>query len=295
MIFDVYAFADYSGATSKALQHKAIAWSVFDRVTQQATVTSGWTRQTLHSALVDLLVQSSQSKKRVIFGFDHCYSFPYGFYQAVTCQKTGTWQEMLGWYYHDIKQSSDDKNEINPRLWAHRINQLLINRDGFLHGPFWGPNFSPLKKQFIFEIPVPKFPHLRWHERRVVESKIKALKNIFQLGGAGSVGLQSLYGMYYIYELMEVCRIKGIPLHVWPYDGWDIPLDCHVLVEVYATLYLMKNSGKRTDQGDANACTAWVSSQDESGNLGTFFKKDRLELTVIEEERVEMEGWVLGI
>jgi hypothetical protein len=295
MMYDIYAFADYSGATSISLQHKAIAWAVYDRMQQQSTLRSGFTRQTLKNELFALLNRANRDGHRVLFGFDHCYSFPYGFYQAVHHKEWTSWRQLLEWFHDDVVRRSLVDGEINPRQWAHAINQQFIVRDGLAQGPFWGPNFTPLKRQFTYEKPVPQMTHIDWHERRLVETRIKALKNIYQLGGAGSVGLQSLYGMYYIQQLLADCRQHHIPIHVWPYDGWDIPDGVHTLVEVYATLYLSKSNGKRTDQGDALACTTWATSQDEAGTLGQYLKNDRLSLTKEEEKRVRLEGWVLGV
>lgn len=295
MLFDIYAFADYSGATNIAGQHKAIAWSVYNRPQQLSLLRSGWTRKSLSDAVFEMLQTATKAKKRVIFGFDHCYSFPDGFYQAVHGTRWWNWRELLDWFHDDLQRVSANEGEVEPRNWAHEMNQLFITRDRLECGPFWGPNFTPLKRKFTYEVAVPQAPDVLWHERRLVEMRIKALKNIYQLGGAGSVGLQSLFGIYYIYELLGACEVQKIPVHVWPYDGWEIPAEAHVLVEVYATLYLAKSSEKRTDQGDALACTDWTVAQDEAGTLGAYFQKQRLALTDEEEKRVRLEGWVLGV
>lgn len=295
MQFDLYAFADYSGATTRALQHKALAWSVYDRLLAKDTVRLGWTRETLHQAVTILLQDATKRGARAIIGFDHCYSFPLGFYQAVQGTQLHSWREWLTWFHQDIERYAIEGQEINPRKWANAINELFITRDGFPYGPFWGPNFSPLKRNFTYEIPVPAMPQVMLHERRLVENRIKALKNIYQLGGAGSVGLQSLYGMYYIAKLLQTCEAQNIPLHVWPYDGWEIPANAHVLVEVYATLYLGKTGEKRSDATDALACTRWTTAHDEQGTLAPYFARERLSLSDEEEQRVKLEGWVLGI
>ncbi len=296
MEFDIYAFADYSGAAKASTQHKAIAWSVYDRTKSQRELITGLTRQTLQDAVHALLRQATNEGKRVIFGFDHCYSFPQGFYEAIHRKPWRHWRELVSWFHHDLAKLTPLDQDVNPRAWATAINQWFVARDGLAIGPFWGPNFIPLTRQFTYGIPISHVSSAIWHERRLVEERMRTLKNIYQLGGAGSVGLQSLFGIYHLYELLTSCEAEHIPVHVWPYDGWSVASKAHhVLIEVYATLYLGKSTQKRTDQGDAIACTTWAMEQDEAGHILTYLDKHRLSLTEEEEQRVQLEGWVLGV
>jgi hypothetical protein len=164
----------------------------------------------------------------------------------------------------------------------------------FTGGPLWGPHFIPLKHTFPYEFKVhePSIP-FTLHEHRLVERRAVGMKTFYQIGGAGSIGLQSLHGMYHLHELLERCKREGIPLYAWPYDGWNVPDEGHLLVEVYPTLYLKGSKAKRSDAGDAAACTAWVSEQDRQGALGML-----LSCPPIEEEylqRALLEGWIAGL
>ncbi len=66
------------------------------------------------------------------------------------------------------------------------------------------------------------------------------MKSVFQLGGAGSVGLQSLWGMYHLANIIVFCEENQIPLHCWPYDGINIPGEKHVLIEIYPGTIIME-------------------------------------------------------
>lgn len=311
ILFDLYAFADYSGSLRPAEQRRKIAWSLLEANGDRAPCAEiGWTRETLFNEVQQLLDGASKSGKRVIFGFDHNYSFPEGFYEAVTGRSWTRWPEMLTLLAEGTSELPA-LNLHNPRLWAKKANELIGERFNFEGGgPFWGPHFDPMKK--------PAFPYgeflPRQHsyvaddliratkvspkslakarsslkERRLIEELFPQMKAIFQLGGAGSVGLQSLLGMVYLHRLVSFCSEKGIPLHCWPYDGWEVPETGHVLVEMYPTMF---NKGPRTDRNDAKACTVWLAEQDQMGKMNWWFHPD---LTEKEKQLALLEGWCLG-
>jgi hypothetical protein len=335
-IFDIYAFADYSGASKEAQQRKAIAWCVYDQVmdaqrgigaqekwrdadvqcaserVQQSQLQSaeaqaltveasmhehvrtGLTRRTLLEEAIKLLKDATAEGKRVILGFDHNYSFPIGLYEAIHLQNSPSWRELLAWIHGSLSDHRNENLDIMPRQWAAEVNQRIAMQWSLPVGPFWGPHFIPLKRTFPYEFKIqePSIP-FTLHEHRLVERQAIGMKTFYQIGGAGSVGLQSLHGMFHLHELLESCRREGVPLHAWPFDGWSVPDEGHLLVEVYPTLYLKGSKAKRSDAGDAAACAAWISEQDRHGELGTL-----LSCPPIEEEylqRALLEGWIVGL
>jgi hypothetical protein len=308
-IFDIYAFADYSGAAKEALQKKSIAWCLYDRtlgnrsnilfpgVTAEtlmhANVKTGLTRQVLVNEVLQLLRQATSEGKRVIFGFDHNYSFPIGLYEAVHKKSSPPWHELVSWLHDSLAQFSDVNGDILPRHWAAEINRHIVEQWSLPVGPFWGPHFTPLKRTFPYGLETQGPTPCTLHEYRLVERQTAGMKSFYQIGGAGSVGLQSLYGIYYLDEFMEQCRIEGICLHAWPYDGWGVPNEGHMLVEVYPTLYLKGNKQKRSDRGDAAACAAWIAQKDERGELTRLLSCPSLEEKDL--QRVSLEGWILGL
>ncbi|KIL39695.1 hypothetical protein SD70_18200 [Gordoniibacillus kamchatkensis] len=254
--FDIYAFADYSGAASEREQRKHIAWCV-GRAGGEAEepATTSYTREELVVATLLLLGKATAAGERVIFGFDHNYGLPDGLYEAATGASLQDWRQQLAWLAEGLMKSraaahraaqhgKDDggrtvqllpsmEEEPRPREWAARVNAMIAERLGTETGPFWGPHFTPSRRLFPFaDTP------LRLPERRVTETRRPGMKSAYQLGGAGSVGLQSLFGMARLHELLRRCNAAGIPLHCWPFDGWTPPPDKHVMVEVYPTIYL---------------------------------------------------------
>lgn len=280
-MFDLYAFADYSGSLRPAEQRKKIALSMIDAGNRVSQTKTGWTRETLFQEIKRLLMDAADSGKRMIFGFDHNYSFPSGFYEAMTGRTWTRWRDLLV-LLAEGTQGIDELDLENPRLWAKEANRVIADRFQLeCGGPFWGPHFDPMKK--------PEFPfgHIL-KERRLIEEHCPQMKSIFQLGGAGSVGLQSLLGLVHLYRLIEFCKEQQILLHCWPYDGWEVPDSGHVLVEMYPTLH---NRGKRTDRNDAEACAIWLAEQDRKGTLAGWFQAN---LRPEERRLALLEGWLLG-
>lgn len=268
--FDRYAFADYSGSSSLRLQKKHIVLSVWGAEPEH------FTREELFLRVCSLLERATAAGERVVLGFDHSYSFPQGFFEKVTGSSPTAWEQVTGLL---------DGAEADGRGWAARMNELFRVRHGVeTGGPFWGPNFKLQGKR-------PPFPYaeLGMSERRLVEERCRKMKPIYQIGGAGTVGLQAIYGIAYLARLRRFCRERGIPLFAWPFDGWDLPTEGHVLVEVYPTLF---NLGVRSDEEDAKACTDWLQQRDADGTLERFFHP---QLTGAERMRAQLEGWVLGI
>jgi len=336
VIFDRYAFADYSGAGPDRQQRQAIAWAVAGRLTlaadskarpddglpgaekpgpargvQAAAATAstsaqaqgqggvsarkGFTRQSLYEAALALLRLASTAGERVLFGFDHNYSFPVGFYDAVTGRAPANWRELVDWLYASM-QDFVENDRLFPRKWAAMQNRLLEQRHGWPVGPFWGPHFQPLQRRFVYtpsDTPYEAGEAPRIRDHRLTELRHPSAKSIFQLGGNGSVGLQSLFGIYYLKKLLDRCAEEGIAVHAWPYDGWDIPATGHVLIEVYPTLFVPPEQ-RRSDAGDAEACANWALAADADGTLRGWLAKPQ-KLDPAAEARVLLEGWIAGV
>ncbi|RAU97162.1 hypothetical protein [Paenibacillus sp. YN15] len=329
-MFDWYAFADYSGAREASAQRKAIAWAVDRGEGKGISVAQGLTRHGLLHEAVGLLQEAESKGKRVLFGFDHNYGFPAGFYEALWGAEPDSWEQITGAYCGSVEQfagertdriargnsrgrlagendhdriaGENDRSRIlrleqwSLRAWAKAANEQIARGLGVAAGPFWGSRFGPkpdggLFRGFALADGRPFF----LHDRRLVEMRYRRLKPGYQVGGIGSVGQQTLYGILYLRELLKLCREAGIAVHVWPQHGAQIPAaGGHVAVEVYPTLSLALEGirGPRTDAGDAAACVSWLSRLDREGELAQL-----LALPFGEEEwqRARLEGWVLGV
>lgn len=317
-MFDWYAFADYSGAREASAQRKAIAWAVDRGEGKGISVAQGLTRHGLLHEAAGLLREAESKGKRVLFGFDHNYGFPAGFYEALWGVEPDSWEQITGAYCGSVEQFAGWQAESNPassyaegsggsdpslrleqwspRDWAKAANEQIARGLDVAAGPFWGSRFGPkpdgsLFRSFALADGRPFF----LHDRRLVEMYYRRLKPGYQVGGIGSVGQQTLYGILYLRELLKLCRGAGIAVHVWPQHGARIPAaGGHVAVEVYPTLSLALEGirGPRTDAGDAAACVSWLSRLDREGELAQL-----LALPFGEEEwqRARLEGWVLGV
>ena len=75
-------------------------------------------------------------------------------------------------------------------------------------------------------------------------------------------------------------------LFCWPFDGWELPSNGHVLVEIYPGLF---NKNSKGDAQDARACSLWVSEEDRTNSLMKWFDPS---LNEIERKKARLEGWI---
>lgn len=323
-MFDGYAFADYSGARSKAEQRKHIALAVDEGAVDGMRLVEGITRRKLLETVMELLREAHGAGKRMILGFDHNYGFPEGFHEAVRGETPTDWRTVVEGYVGAVVESeggrgiagrtpgegydAECRQDVGdaggllsllenwaPREWAAWVNERVGAALGTSEGPFWGTMFKRRPDMELFR--AYRLPDggasFRFRERRLVEERFRRLKPAYQLGGIGSVGQQSLYGILYLRELLRRCEREEIPMHVWPQDGEAIPNGSHVLAEMYPTWFLEPDAGPRSDAGDAMACVRWLSDMDRQGELAPWFTLRGL--TEEERERARLEGWALGM
>ena len=280
MQFDILAFADYSGARHANLQKKHIVLAQQDSC-EPVQVYQGLTRATLHQSIRNLLLESSEKRRRVFFGFDFNYSFPDGFYQVLVEESWHDWQQLLDL----LTNGTDHIPPLSqyPRQWALEINLIISRKLGFTAGPFWGPGFVQNKN--------PHFPHDQnnFSARRLVERAMPRMKPVYQIGGIGAGGFQALYGIRYLAGLRNFCFEKQILLHCWPFDGWKPPEDSHVLIEIYPGFY---NQGTKSDHNDAVSCVNWFKSRLTQNQFSRLFNPPLSEQA---QSVVRREGWIPGI
>jgi hypothetical protein len=83
-------------------------------------------------------------------------------------------------------------------------------------------------------------------------------------------------------------------LHIWPSDGWSVPADKAVLVEVYPSVFRNRyeREGRTPDQQDAYATARWMREMDARGALQGYFSPP---LTLAERAVADLEGWIFGV
>jgi hypothetical protein len=129
------------------------------------------------------------------------------------------------------------------------------------------------------------------HWRRITELRTRTAKSVFQFDVQGQVAKSTHPGLPW---LRYIRRQLGDAVHFWPFDGWSIPPNSSVVVEVYPALWNRAfPCGDRTsDQHDAYATAEWLRRADASGTLVKFLCP---EMKPSERKTAEVEGWILGV
>ena len=129
----------------------------------------------------------------------------------------------------------------------------------------------------------------RW--RRLTEIRARAAKSVFHFDVQGQVAKSTHAGLPW---LLYLRRQLGDRVHVWPFDGWQIPAGRSAAAEVYPALWKhgFPQEGRTPDQQDAYAVAAWLGQADLDGRLQEFLAPS---LTPPERTIAEVEGWILGV
>ena len=86
----------------------------------------------------------------------------------------------------------------------------------------------------------------------------------------------------------------GDRLHFWPFDGWRLPTDKPVIVEVHPSIFRRRypREQRDSDEHDAYATARWMADMNARGALEACFEPP---LTPMERDVAELEGWMLGV
>jgi hypothetical protein len=86
----------------------------------------------------------------------------------------------------------------------------------------------------------------------------------------------------------------GTRVHIWPFDGWDIPAGRSAIAEVYPALWSahFPMAARTGDQHDAYSIAAWLHQADFRAELPAFLMPS---LTPEQRMVAEIEGWILGV
>ena len=86
----------------------------------------------------------------------------------------------------------------------------------------------------------------------------------------------------------------GDRLHFWPFDGWQVPADKSVIVEVHPSLFRRRypREQREANEHDAYATARWMADMAARGALAACFEPP---LTPMERDVAELEGWMLGV
>ncbi|MBM3131717.1 MAG: hypothetical protein FJZ95_01625 [Chloroflexi bacterium] len=283
-LFDVYIAIDFSGSRDVARQKSSIAFAEVEHGSSPRVEKDRFSRFDVVLYLIQRIPHHVSRGKTVLCGFDFSYSFPQGLWHSAT-DLPENWGDMIRGMANGVANlpAIVEKPESNTRKWAEMVNSRIARNLSVQAGPFWGPGFSRSTN--------PGFPFSKaqFGEFRLVEKRAPGFKTIFQIGGAGSVGLQSLCGIPYLFHLQTTCAQQKVSLHSWPFDGWEPEGSSAVLVEWYPALY---NRETKSHESDALACVTWARDLDQRGELRDYFVPA---LSDAEKAQAAIEGWVLGV
>lgn len=127
----------------------------------------------------------------------------------------------------------------------------------------------------------------RW--RRLTEEATGAAKSVFHFDVQGTVAKSTHAGLPWLRHMRNARPV----LHFWPFDGWQPPFGCSVIVEAYPRLWSQSFSkGDRTpDQHDAYSIAHWLQEADQNGTLADAFAPPPFGPVAA---TGLVEGWILG-
>ncbi|HVR95114.1 MAG TPA: hypothetical protein VMW27_00765 [Thermoanaerobaculia bacterium] len=115
-------------------------------------------------------------------------------------------------------------------------------------------------------------------------------KSVFHFDIQDSLAKSTHAGLPWI----DYLRRAGDRVHVWPFDGFDVPRGRSVLAEVRPARLTNRypKDGLSKIEQDAYSICAWLQERDRLDLLAPYFKPA---LSGPEQERARLEGWILGV
>ncbi|MDB5306921.1 MAG: hypothetical protein JWO38_1123 [Gemmataceae bacterium] len=128
-------------------------------------------------------------------------------------------------------------------------------------------------------------------EYRLTERRAGSSRSVFRFDGHRATGKATHAGIPW---LRSIRQEAGDLVHVWPFDGWDVPPDKSVLVEVDPVILRTQPTrrARAAARPDAYNTARWLA---EAGRAGTLERYLAPPLTDDEKAVTRVEGWILGV
>jgi len=128
---------------------------------------------------------------------------------------------------------------------------------------------------------------------RLTETRTTSAKSVFQFDVNGQVAKSTHAGIPWLRFIRRNADPSSRP-HFWPFDGFEIPPNKSVIVEIFPSLFRKRypKRYKTPDEHDAMCVSQWLKDMDTRGHLNTYFNPP---LTDKERENARLEGWILGV
>lgn len=257
-VFERYIGIDYSGAATPESSLKGLRVYLADRTTLPIEVLPPPCARKYWSrrGLAAWLLERFTEEIPTLVGIDHALSFPLQYFDR-----------------HRLPLDWPTFLEDFQRHWptdTQRVSVQSVRRGNMGSGQARSGN-------------------ARW--RRLTEARAGGAKSVFHFDVPGSVATSTHAGLPW---LLFLRRQRGERLHVWPFDGWQIPPGRSAMAEIYPSLWkhLYSSAGRTADQQDAYCVATWLRRADLDGRLHQVLTPS---LTPAERAAAAVEGWILGV
>ncbi len=265
---------DWSAANSRTTGADSI-W-VAELIGSKKNIENFSTREETYDYLIDI-ISKAKEKQRLLIGLDFAFSYPMDSYDGFGCHDRAELWDLIS---KEIKDDSD--NENNRFDASSNLNMNFPNNEG----PFWGrPRGKKHKGKYpnLYNRRPKKYGRDLPREKRCIDILANG-KSVWNVYNPGSVGSQTLMGIYYLQRLKE--RKDCI---IWPFDELDDTK--HVITEIYPSIWDETEEGQVQDERQVKTLTKNFAQLDKDGTLKNLFNAPYDYAKNI----TKKEGWMLGI
>jgi len=216
--------------------------------------------------------------KRTLVGFDFPSGYPSGFAELAAPGPGPAWRRVWDLLASRIEDGPGNRN--NRFEVAAELNERLGAR-----GPFWGCPAGSERAALTQKRPRPfAFEELRATDR-VLRPRVQSP---WKLGGAGSVGSQSLVGIPHVASLRNDPALAAVSC-LWPFEtGFAVPAAEVVHAEIWPGLVEPDGDAAVRDAGQVAAVVREWARLDAGDALAARFVPEAPPGAAREE------GWILG-
>lgn len=256
-IFNQFVGIDYSGAKTPTSSLKGLRVYMAGPHSEPTEVLPppGPKKYWTRRGVAEWLVEALSKNQATLAGIDHGFSFPLRYFEI-----------------HHLPPDWPTFLDDFHRHWPTDDEHMYVDfvRDG-IHGDG-----------------AARSGNSRW--RRLCDERAGA-KSVFHFDVPGSVAKSTHAGLPW---LRYIRNNLGKQVHLWPFDGWEIPTGKSVIAESYPSLFSpdFPRQDRTSDQHDAYSIVSWMQRIAHDGTFAEYFAPP---LAPSEKAISQVEGWILGL
>ena len=267
-MFDRYIGIDYSGAqTSRDRLVGLAVYRAIGSTTPEAVNTCTrnkvrWTRR----ELAHWLVKRLHEKPRTLVGIDHAFSFPLNYFDQYPAVPRDNWELFL---------------EDFRKYWPIHLDGVTVRAQYY--------------RQICRMMERPPGEHRFGIGEWFRLTDPRNASSVFDfMAGARNVAFSTHAGLPWLRYIRKQLEAANTEAHFWPFDGWCIPKNRSVVVEVYPALWKARfcKGSMNNHQHDAFSVAKWMQETDQHDCLEQYFRPN---LDAAQCDRARVEGWILGV